>query len=77
MASCSESLVSLPGLIVPYVIWKLVSDLESRGVSVTATADGDVLVRPCRSLTDEERAILRRYKSHALAMCDYQPPRVA
>jgi hypothetical protein len=46
-------------------------DLEDRGLTLTID-DGDVLVvGPRNRLTDDDRALIRRWKRHLLAIVTY------
>ena len=61
------------GLAVPVAPILLLSELADRGVECWREGD-DVCVRPWQDVTDEERAALRRWKLHVLALLDYEPP---
>ena len=64
------------GLTVPVAALRLAWDLEERGFRLSQ--EGDTLyVEPARSLTEADRAGLRRWKHHVLALMDYEPPAVA
>ena len=59
------------GLIIPAPAYVLALDLERRGVTL-AREDRDTLnVGPSDRLTDADRAGLRRWKRHLLALVDY------
>jgi hypothetical protein len=69
MSACDY--VVLPGLTLPLAAVLLALDLEARGLHMR-TEDGEVLiVGPRRLLTDEDRAGLRRWKPHLLAIVTY------
>lgn len=73
MATASEFVILRGGLAVPLAPVRLLLELEARGLRVTR--DGlDLLVIPGGQLTPEERAALTRWKSHVLALLDYEPP---
>jgi hypothetical protein len=58
------------GLAVPIEPLRLLWDLEERGYRVCQDGE-DLLVHPGRTLTDEDRASIRRWKSHLLALVAY------
>lgn len=63
--------VVLPGLTLPLAAVRLALDLEHRGLHL-AREDNDVLVvGPRERLTDEDRALIRRWKPHLLAIVTY------
>lgn len=76
MQSVSESLsaesfvILRSGLAVRVEAVRLLIDLESRGVQLER--DGcDILLRAPANVTDEDRAGLRRFKVHVLALIDH------
>lgn len=76
MATASERYVLLRGgLAVPVEPMLLLLDLERRGLQVSRAGD-DILVRPSGHLTETDRAGLRRWKLHVLALVDYPAPEV-
>lgn len=74
MASASDYVV-LRGYTVPLAPWRLVLDLQERGLSFERDGD-DIVVRPKALLTDQDREALRRWKRHVLVLLDYEPPEV-
>jgi TubC N-terminal docking domain len=68
-ASC-EFVVMRAGLTVPVEALLLALDLESRGVRLALDGDA-LLVGPRGRLTDEDRASIRRWKPHLLAIVSY------
>jgi len=59
------------GLTVRLEAVQLLLNLESRGVKFT-TDHGDIVFHaPAKAVTDEDRAALRRFKPHVLALLDY------
>ncbi len=63
--------VTLPGLTLPLAAVRLALDLEQRGLHLRRE-DGDVLVvGPRNLLTDEDRAGLRKWKLHLLAIVNH------
>ena len=74
MQNASERYVQLRGgLVVPVAPIALLLDLESRGLTLSRDGD-DLLISPPGRLTDDDRAALRRWKCHVLALMDYQVP---
>jgi hypothetical protein len=71
----SEYVVLAGGLAVPVRPLRLLFELEERGFRVTHEGD-HLVVRPGRGLTDADREACTRWKSHLLALLDYQPPSV-
>lgn len=70
----SEPFVFLRGgLTIPLAPFQLALDLERRGFSMRREGD-DLLVVPGRELTNEDRTMITRWKTHVLALLDYQPP---
>jgi hypothetical protein len=61
------------GLTVPLAPFELVLGLERRGFSMRREG-GDLLVVPGRCLTEEDRTLIRRWKTHILALLEYEPP---
>ncbi len=71
--SASDFVVLKGGLVVPLPAVELALDLERRGIELWIE-DGDALcVGPPDHLTDEDRAALRRWKPHVLALLTYVP----
>jgi hypothetical protein len=69
--STPPAFVVLGRLTLPLAAVELALDLERRGLHLRHE-DGDVLfVGPRERLTDEDRAGLRRWKLHLLAILDY------
>ena len=70
----SENYVLLRGgLAVPVAPILLLTDLTFRGVELQRAGD-DLCVRPWSLVTDEERIALHRWKSHVIALLEYEPP---
>jgi hypothetical protein len=69
----SSSFISLPGgPTLPAAVIELAIDLQQRGLHLTVE-QGDVLfVGPRNRLTEEDRAGLRRWKLHLLALLAYE-----
>ena len=68
--SASDFVVLRGGLSLPLAPFLLALDLEQRGLHLTL--EGDVLkVGPCDLLTDADRALIRRWKAHLLAIVAY------
>lgn len=58
------------GLALPLVVVRLAWNLEERGVRLGA--DGGMLtIGPRELITDEDRALLRQWKPHVLALLAY------
>ncbi len=75
--SCSEDFVVLVGgLTIPREAVHVAIDLELRGMTLQATGQ-TLTVSPRARLTDEDRAAIRRWKLHLLALLAYDPPRPA
>jgi len=67
----SQSFVTLNGgLIVRVEAIRLLLALEARGVTLSAD-QGDILLHAPALVTDEDRAALRRFKPHVLALLAY------
>lgn len=79
MAACaSEAFVTLRdgrrgGLTVPVEPYRLVLDLEARGVTLTREGEA-LMVGPARRVTDRDRELLIRWKFHILALISYEAP---
>lgn len=57
------------GLALPIEPVQLVLDLEARGF--TLTRDGDfILIRPVAQLTEADRAAIKQWRGHVLAIID-------
>lgn len=71
--STSDDFVTLrSGLTLPLAAIQLAFDLENRGLRLRI--DGDSLsVGPGDRLTDADRALIRRWKPHLLAIVAYTP----
>jgi hypothetical protein len=68
--SASDRYVTLRGgLTVPLEPVLLVLDLEARGLTLRRDGD-DLVIQPRAQLTDTDRAKLRRWKPHVLALID-------
>lgn len=69
--SASDFVTLRGGLTLPVDAIRLALDLEHRGLTLTID-DGDVLVvGPRERLTDEDRALIRRWKRHLLTIVTY------
>jgi hypothetical protein len=69
--NASEHLIPLRGgLTVPSPPLFLLLDLESRGFRVSVDA-GDLLIEPSGQISEAERALLRRWKAHVVALVTY------
>ena len=64
------------GLCVPLAPMLLALQLEERGVHMQRDGE-NVCVKPWSRVTEQERAELKRWKTHILALLDYQAPEVA
>jgi hypothetical protein len=61
------------GLVLPLEPVLLVNELEARGF--TLSRDEDLIwIRPFSKLTDDDKAQLKLWKPHVLALLDYQAP---
>jgi hypothetical protein len=70
--SSSDFVTLRGGLTLPLAALQLAWDLEDRGLHLTLDGDGDVLsVGPGDRLTDADRALIRRWKPHLLAIVAY------
>lgn len=68
--SSSNFVMLRGGLTVPVVALQLALDLEAHGLHMDV--DGDVLtIGPRELLTDADRALIRRWKPHLLAIVAY------
>jgi hypothetical protein len=75
MAACNY--VHLKGgLAVPVAPLLLALEMERRGISLRRDGE-DLVVRPWSQVTEAERAALRRWKHHVLAIIAYEAPEVA
>lgn len=70
--------VLLPGgLALPIAPLLLALDLERRGFTVMREGADVLSVQPFQRLTPEDCSLIRRWKQHLLALCDYKAPEVA
>lgn len=75
--SCSGRFVVLKGgLTVPLAVLRVAWRLESRGVQFRTTGDDGLVVTPRTKITDEDRAEIRKWKAHLIALVTYDadPP---
>ena len=63
------------GLTVPRAALRLLLDLEDRGLTLEADR-GTLVVSPSRLLTEEDRARIRWWKPHLLALVTYYDEKV-
>lgn len=78
MLIASERYVWLRGdLVVPVDPVLLLLDLEAKGFKLTRDGD-DILVSPASRLPEDDRRLLKAWRSHVLVLLDYvaNPPRV-
>jgi hypothetical protein len=78
MSIASERYVWLRGnLVVPIDPMLLLLDLEAKGFKLTRDGD-DILVCPASRLTEDDRRLLKTWRSHVLVLLDYvaNPPEV-
>ena len=61
------------GVIVSEPVLVGMVDLEARGFAFRVE-EGRIFVEPSDRLTDADRAFLRGYRGHVLAILGYQPP---
>ncbi len=74
--SDSDLIALKGGLVVPLPVLQVLWSLEDRGVRVRV--DGDkIVVNPKELMTDDDRAVLRRWKAHVRAILEYVLPEVA
>lgn len=74
MQTSSDRFVVLRGgLALPLEPVTLVLDLEARGFHLGRGDDDRIVVRPFSRLTDSDRAALRRWRHHVLALIAYVP----
>ena len=74
MKSHSDDVVVLVGgLVVPREAVHVAIDLELRGMTLQAAGDR-LTVSPGCTLTDDDRAQIRRWKRHLLALVAYVAP---
>jgi hypothetical protein len=74
MPIASDRFVTLNGgLVVPAEPLVLTLDLQARGFELTPDGS-DLIVRPFSKLTAEDCRLLRRWKSHILAVLAYEAP---
>jgi hypothetical protein len=72
----SDSHVLLAGgLVVPTAALSLLLSLEASGFQLSRDGD-DLMVTPGSRLTEQERARIRAWKRHLLALVEYQRPMV-
>ena len=74
--AASEYVTLRDGPCVPLAPMLLVLQLEERGVHMQRDGE-DVYVKPWSRVTEQERAELKRWKAHILALLDYEAPEVA
>jgi hypothetical protein len=70
--SASDFVTLIGGPTIPVEALRLALTLESRGV-VLGVRDGDLCAGPCQLLTDADRAAIRRWRNHLMALATYQP----
>jgi hypothetical protein len=69
--SASDVVTLRGGLTLPVDAIRLALDLENRGLTLTVD-EGDVLVvGPRERLTDDDRALIRHWKRHLVAIVRY------
>ena len=69
--SASDAFVQLKGgLITPVAAIKLALNLEARGCQMEREGD-DLIVGPRTLITDDDRAAIRMWKTHLLAILAY------
>jgi hypothetical protein len=61
------------GLTVPLAALQVLWALEDRGVQLQLEGTDGIVARPKQLLTDADRAEIRRYRWHVLAILSYQP----
>jgi hypothetical protein len=72
MMSVSDFVTLRGGLTLPLAAVRLAFDLEGRGLHLRLEGGGDVLsVGPGDRLTDADRALIRRWKPHLVAIVGY------
>jgi hypothetical protein len=76
MSSASDFVCLVDGPIIPRLVLELLMDLELRGVKVSLDGDG-LAVEPGSCLTAEDRALIRRYRLHVLAVLSYVHDRMS
>lgn len=72
MSGC-ELVTLRGGLTVPLAVLRALWDFEDRGLHFRLDGD-DIIVGPRDRLTDNDRAQLRRWKAHVIALLTYVPP---
>ena len=76
MSRSEDFVVLVGGLTVPREAVHVAIDLELRGMRLEATGN-TLRVSPGSRLTDGDRAAIRRWKLHLLALLAYDPPKPA
>ena len=69
--SASDFVTLRGGLTLPVAAIRLALDLENRGLTMTIDAGDVLVVGPRERLTDDDRALIRRWKRHLLAIVTY------
>jgi len=69
----AEFIALRQGPTVPVAAVRLFLDLADRGIEVRIE-DDDLAVEPGRDLTDEDRAEIRRWRRHLIALAAYEAP---
>lgn len=69
--SASDFVFLTGGLTVPLPALQVLWRLENRGVSFALDGDG-IIARPRATLTEDDRAVIRRYRQHIIAILTYQ-----
>jgi hypothetical protein len=64
------------GFAVPVEPVVLLFELEDRGFTFARSGDDGLIVRPFSQLTEQDRAQIRRWKQHLLALLAYEPPAI-
>jgi hypothetical protein len=64
------------GLAVPVTALQLALDLESRGIVLTVEGRDLVVDDPAEQLGEGDRALIRRWKLHLMAIVTYRAPEV-
>jgi hypothetical protein len=65
------------GLTLPLPVVQLAWDLEDRGFCITTGQDGTLSVEPRHALTSHDRAALKRWESHLVALSEFCDQAVA
>lgn len=72
MSASTDAYVTLKGgLVVPLPALQVAWGLEDRGFDLHLADDGALLVSPRDAITDEDRAVIRRWKLHLAALVAY------